>query len=144
MRNQRGFTLIELLVVVAIIGILSAIAIPAYGDYVLRGKLSEAFSQLSSLQLRMEQYYQDNRSYDGGTGVCGIPAPTGTTNFTYACTTTGQAFTYTATGVAGVGVDGFVYTINDAGTKATTTSGTAAAKGWPSNASCWVRSKGGC
>lgn len=142
--RQKGFTLVELMITVAIIGILSAVAIPAYNDYVLKGKLSEAFTQLSSVQLRMEQYYQDNRSY-GTTGVCGIPNPTGT-NFTYACVpsscsgfpVTCQGFTVTATGVGNTA--GFTYTIDETATKATT----AAPTGWgPTNTACWVRGKSG-
>ena len=151
-RHNRGFTLLELMIVVGIIAILSAIAIPAYNDYVLRGKLSEAYSQLSSLQIRMEQYYQDNRSYQqAGTcsdgSNCAICAPSsGVTNFQYSCATTnaGQNYSYSATGQATVGTDGFLFTVNDAGVKATTTSGNAATNGWPSNTGCWIRNKGGC
>ena len=140
MRTQSGFTLLELMIVVGIIGILTAIAIPAYSDYVLRGKLSEAYSQLSSLQVRMEQYYQDQRAYTDLT-------PNGSvTNFAYDCPTSNnnQNYMCTATGIASAGTDGFQFSVTDAGTKATTTTGSAAAKGWPSNTGCWVRNKGGC
>ena len=132
-----GFTLIELMIVVVIIGILARVAIPTYNDYVLQGKLAEAHGQLASLQVRMEQYYQDNRNY--GTGTCGIAASAGN-NFTYGCALTngGQGFTYTATGTAGA--TGFTFTVNEAGTKATT----AVVTGWATSATCWVRSKGGC
>ena len=143
---QAGFTLLELMIVVAIIAILSSIALPAYNEYILRGKLSEAFSQLTTLQLRMEQYYQDNRNY-GTAPTCGIPAPTtGVSNFTYTCalTSVDQGFTYTATGKTTVGTGDFIFTINEAGTKATTVSGTSSSHGWSSNAGCWVKSKGGC
>ena len=143
-RMQGGFTLIEMMIVVAIAAILTLIAFPSYTGHVLKSKLSEAFSQLTSLQLRMEQYYQDNRSY-GTTGTCGIPDLAGTQfNFTCAPTAcsgipvTCQGYTFTATGT-GVAT-GFTFTIDEAGTRATT----AVPSGWgaPNNA-CWIRSQGG-
>ena len=65
-RTQRGFTLIELMVTVAIIAVLAAIAVPNYRDYVTRGKLVEASAGLSDARVKMEQYFQDNRTYPGG------------------------------------------------------------------------------
>ena len=59
---SRGFTLIEIMIVVAIVAILSAIALPSYSDYVLRSKLPEAFSALSDQRIRLEQYYQGQQS----------------------------------------------------------------------------------
>ncbi len=63
MQRPTGFTLIELMVTVAIIAILAAIAVPNYTDYVKRGKLQEATSNLLAMRTKMEQYFQDNRSY---------------------------------------------------------------------------------
>ncbi|HMG58235.1 MAG TPA: type IV pilin protein, partial [Burkholderiales bacterium] len=63
MQRPTGFTLIELMVTVAIIAVLAAIAVPNYTDYVKRGKLQEATSNLLAMRTKMEQYFQDNRSY---------------------------------------------------------------------------------
>jgi type IV pilus assembly protein PilA len=57
-RVQQGFTLIELMIVVAIIGILAAIALPAYQDYTIRAKLSEAILALSGCRTSITEVYQ--------------------------------------------------------------------------------------
>jgi type IV pilus assembly protein PilA len=58
-RLQQGFTLIELMIVVAIIGILAAVAIPAYSDYTARSQVSEAVSLTSSLKTPLAEYFAD-------------------------------------------------------------------------------------
>jgi type IV pilus assembly protein PilE len=141
MKKSGGFTLIELLIAVTIVGILAAIALPAYNQYVVRGKLTEAYSNLLAIRTQSEQWFQDNRTYAG--------MPCSTTNaryFGYGCSNLSPTtYTITATGIAGSDLDGFVFTIDQSNARATTIGGAAATKGWTGNASCWiVRKNGGC
>ena len=62
-RNLRGFTLIELMIVVAIVGILAAIALPSYSEYVRRGNRASARAALLEAQQFMERFYAANSRY---------------------------------------------------------------------------------
>jgi len=78
MRRHSGFTLIEAMITVAIIAILAGVALPAYNNYVVRAQLREATSQLLAMRIKMELYYQDNRSYVGACAagtVAPLPPP---------------------------------------------------------------------
>lgn len=55
--DQQGFTLIELMIVIAIVGILAAIALPAYQDYTLRAKMAEPLAKLSEAKVAVAEYY---------------------------------------------------------------------------------------
>lgn len=134
-RTARGFTLMEVMITVAIVGILTAIALPSYSAYMMRGRVAEAFSTLGGVQINAEQYWADNRTY---VGLNRFPAAT--TNFTYALTgATTSTYEVTATGRNTT--NGFVYTINQTGARATT--GVPSTGGWVGNATCWVDRKGG-
>lgn len=147
--SQQGFTLIELMIAVVIVGILAAVAMPAYQDYVRRGSLPEAFAQLADYRVKMEQYYQDNRNYGGTACVDATSAPswgnfvpTGAKAFTYACTLTssGQGYTVTATGRTGTSSVGHVYTINQANLQTTTSFKGATVTG----KNCWLAKGSEC
>jgi type IV pilus assembly protein PilA len=77
-RAQRGFTLIELMIVVAIIGILAAIAIPQYQDYVTRSRWSDNLTVVGPLKQAFGECYQ-NRPVAGVVGTAGLLAPCDTT-----------------------------------------------------------------
>jgi type IV pilus assembly protein PilE len=130
-RRAAGFTLIEVLIAIAIIGILSAVAIPSYSGYVLRGRLTEAFTSLSVMQPKAEEFWSNNRTY------VGLPLPAATANFTYTAALTVSSYKITATGAGPA--TGFIYTIDQDGNRATTGVPT----GWTSSTSCWVDRKGG-
>lgn len=128
--RQRGFTLIELMVAVAIVAILSAVALPAYNSYVKRSRVPPALDALSSYQVRMEQRFQDTGSF-ANNGACAVALPSGVANFTLTCVVNGTNG-YTATATGSGTMSGYTYTINQAGTRATTAhpNGT--------NTSCWT------
>jgi len=74
-KNQKGFTLIELMIVVAIIGILAAVAIPAFMDYMKKGKRSEAELNLDAIKKGNKTYFVEHASYVVGTEAA-TPAAT--------------------------------------------------------------------
>lgn len=80
MKKQQGFTLIELMIVVAIIGVLSAIAIPAYKNYVTKGELASAVATMKALITPTELYIQENGDIASGTAVASAAGTTGSEN----------------------------------------------------------------
>jgi type IV pilus assembly protein PilE len=156
-QKNAGFTLIELMIVIAIMGILLAIAIPSYTNYIIRSRTTEATNTLSDLRVRMEQFFQDNRNF--GTGAaCGVngvgiaavifpttvsAAPNQSQNFNFGCQIAPAPVNYIITGVGAGPMAGFTYAIN--GLNARTTDIAAPAKtDWrfAGTKPCWITSQG--
>ena len=95
MKKQQGFTLIELMIVVAIIGILAAIAIPAYQDYTIRAQVSEGLSLAAGAKASVTEYFQDRGFFPGNNTNAGIS----------------QAASITGNYVSGVAVGGGIVTV---------------------------------
>lgn len=140
MRRHQGFTLIEVMIVVAIVAILAAVAIPSYTEYIQRSRIIESTSTLASMRVKMEQYFQDNRTYVGAcTAGTVAPTPIATQFFAYGCSgLADRAYLITATGAGAMA--GFGFTIDQSNNQLTI--------GVPSNwtmptAQCWAKKRDG-
>src|SRR5450830_592448 len=147
---NKGFTLIEVMITVAIIGILASVAIPNYTNYVIRGQLVNATNTLSATRAQLEQFYQDNRTYQTVTVPSTFTSPCDTVNnttvgkFTITCTTqSSTAYIITATGISPGMTAGFIFTIAQDNTQ---TSSTSATSQWGALTcpSSWLMKKGVC
>lgn len=110
-KNQKGFTLIELMIVVAIIGILAAVAIPAYQDYIVRARMSNVMTAANSVKLAISECLQFNQvatSCDTAAkvGITELPAATADLD---SLTITASTAGIVATGTAAA--KGYVYAI---------------------------------
>jgi type IV pilus assembly protein PilA len=75
MKKQQGFTLIELMIVVAIIGILAAIAIPAYQDYTIRAQVSEGLNLSGGAKAAVTEFFQDRGTMPADNNEAGLALP---------------------------------------------------------------------
>ncbi len=91
---QRGFSLIELMIVIAIVGILAAIALPAYQDYTLRAKMAEPLAKLSEAKVAVAEFYTSRALVPASLAAAGVNGGVGTAIY--------REVTYTTVGGAPV------------------------------------------
>ncbi len=134
--KNKGFTLIELMIAVLVVGVLLSISIPQYRDYIIRSKIVEGTSTLMSLSVKLEQFYQDNRTYVGACANNSIaPIPTNLKYFNIDCEVTEQGYLLKATSKDG----DFVYQLDENENKLTLV----VPEGWINVESCWIGKNNG-
>lgn len=101
--KQKGFTLIELMIVVAIIGILAAIAIPAYQDYTIRARVTEGLEMASSAKLAVSETAMTNNALPATQAATGYTSPAATANVNAIAVGANGVITITYTAAAGGG-----------------------------------------
>ncbi len=150
-RAHLGFTLIEVMIVVAIVAILAAIALPAYSDYILRGRLVDGTNGLAAFRANMERYYQDNRTYAAITTVtpnivppcdASIPVADRTVGtFVISCVGNPTATGYTLQAAGSGPTNGFDFRIDQRGDQRTEAVGVS---GWGTvpAVGCWLVKRG--
>ena len=116
-QSQQGFTLIEMMIVIAIIGILAAVALPAYDNYTKRAKFAEVVAAVAPYKIAVDLAMQKAATDCDGKAkmahaTCGIPDQAGTTGGRVASVTV-AAGVITATGTAEVGEATYTLTATD-------------------------------
>ena len=144
MPKHRGFTFIQFMIVaIMIIAVVVWVSIQARHDYEERAKISEARVNLSRMQGKLKQFYQDNKTYVGacraGTGAS-LPSGKDALFFSYTCppaNLTANTYLVRADGNAKWGMAGFTYSVDQDGNRRTLSTGW----GTCANTTCWVTIK---
>jgi len=112
----KGFSLIELMVTLAILAVVTSIAIPAYTGYITAAKMSEANNNLAAIRLAQEEYFLENNNYFSGNNATAIASASGNLwtvtkgsdgyNFDYVVILSGGGWAATATGIVGTSLEG--------------------------------------
>ncbi|HET8748002.1 MAG TPA: type IV pilin protein [Ramlibacter sp.] len=141
-RRTSGFTLIELMITVAIVAILGAIALPSYRSYITRGRIPEATTALANKRVQMEQFFQDNRTYEGAPAGNNDTASSKYFDFSASNggTDTRSATGYTLYARGKNGMEGFTYSVDQSNARQTVVSGVS---GWSDGTvNCWLTKAG--
>jgi type IV pilus assembly protein PilE len=147
--NSSGFTMIEMMITVAIVGILAAIALPSYFEFVTRSKIIDGTTKLGDFKSKMDKFFMDNRTYLNGGGTCGVANPLVSPSDYFAITcgppgtcvaATATSYSICADGIAAKGMAGFRYTVDQTNAKSST-----GPAGWAAAPTCWaLRKDGSC
>jgi type IV pilus assembly protein PilA len=122
-RVQKGFTLIELMIVVTIVGILAAIALPAYQDYVVRAKMSETEAAIAACKTSVAEYLSVKASLPANNTAAGCSS-NGSQYVASGGGFTGTAISYTSTGTGATPECNLLLTPSTSGAAATGWTGT--------------------
>ena len=115
--RQAGYTLIEAIGTLLVLAMLTSLAINSFASYAKRARAADALEQLDLYHMRMEKAFLDNGNY--GVGSCAVSVPTTVVQFSYTCTMAADAQSYTATATGSLGMNGFVFQIDEKSTRTT-------------------------
>jgi len=134
-QKQQGFTLIELMIVVAIIGILAAVAIPAYSDYTIRAKVTEVIAVTAAIKISVAEFYSNVGTMPSNLALAGLPTEQDIAGLSSYI----NGFTYAAAGDTAT----LTFTLNDIGGATQGKTIVYQGQGTPAGVTAWSCNTGG-